>query len=270
MRLFALLSFIIVVHPSFAEDAVGSWRQLSPGLEVYSGEYKQREPYNSTHVLAIRVDQRSYRLRIASLAGLPQQSGTISGQPRQSASTLRSLIDNHKIVAAMNGSYVTSYAFPRSLGFARSGGITVAPVSKAKLLSGLICVSAKGETRVTLIQELPTLECLDGLQSGPMLVEDPFKNGISPSEPATRVFDRSVVCIDENSKILLIRAEKTALYDLAEFIRRGSRDNGLGCQAAVNLSGDADSGAFWRDGKGVESIGALDASAATALVVTLR
>jgi hypothetical protein len=97
------------------------------------------------------------------------------------------------------------------------------------------------------------------------------KNGISLSEPPTRVYERTADCIDDRSNILLVHAGPTGLHDLANFLIRSSKSGGFGCQLALNLDGDASSGMFWREGKkGVTALGEVDALLATAVVISRR
>jgi uncharacterized protein YigE (DUF2233 family) len=237
-------------------------------MDVWTGDYAHRAPINRARISVARFDTRRFRLRVVRLyAG----AGSSSQQAMQQAyliPSLRRLNDELRPIAAMNGGYVTSYAFPSPTGLVRVNGKSVSAMSTSRLLSGVLCLTPRGQLDILKTTTDPGAKCSDALQSGPLLVEASGKNGIAASEPASRAFDRSVVCVDGSKRALLIRAERTALYDLAQFLLRPSGDGGLGCKVAINLSGDADSGLIWHEGKALKSAGSIDASLATALVVT--
>jgi hypothetical protein len=252
MRRFLALALVFALP--LDASAEGKWAGVHGGMDVFTGSYPHRQPLTTVPVVAVRFDQASFRLNIVDLTH------------RRGAPTLNVFSADVRVVAAINGAYVTSYAFPRSLGFARIRGETIARMNPGKLFSGLICLASDGHLRILRTKSEPGAECSDALQSGPLIVENSGANGIGSKEPAGRIFERSVICVDDLSRVLLIRSERTALYDLGEFLR--SRP--VGCRVALNLSGDADAGLLWREHSQLRSEGSLVASLATALVVTPR
>jgi hypothetical protein len=252
-----LLIWLLVIGSSSAEPM--HWEIVSDGFDVASGDYRHRDPIRTAHLTAVRLDQSKFAVRIATNAN---ETARGTGQ----ILTLRAFSSDPHVVAGINGSYVTSYAFPKSVGLARAAGVTIAPYRKTKLLSGALCVSESGILRIVAATVAPGAECFDALQSGPMLIEQGGQNGIADTEPAARVFDRSAMCIDNMSRVVFLHAEKTSLFDLAEFARASDADGGLGCRTAINLSGDTDSGVFWRAFGTLHSVGSIDASEATAVI----
>jgi hypothetical protein len=248
---------LLILFAFFAARAAfadGNWTDLRTGMAVFTGSYSHRAPLQQVRIVAIRMDQSLYRLRVVDLS------------TNQMAPTLSLLASDAKAVAAINGAYVTSYAFPRPLGFARVRGSALSRMNPGRLFSGVLCIDKNGRTSVIKTKSEPGPECVDALQSGPLIVEEPGTNGISATEPATRGFERSAVCLDDSSRVVLIRTTRTTLMDLAEFLRAAP----IGCRVAINLSGDADSGLLWREKAQLRTNGSVDASLATAVVVTAR
>jgi uncharacterized protein YigE (DUF2233 family) len=224
------------------------------------------------NVTVIRADSRFYRLRVTDVTALHEQTaGRVSAATqRSSIPSLRSLaIARPEAAAAVSGGFITSYAFPRPVGLVMANGRTLNAGSASRLLSGVLCVEATGGIEIRFYKSTGAQElaCVDALQSGPLLIEPGAKIGISASEPADRVAQRAVVCIDSRGWPLFVYSSRTSLYDLAGILARGPDAGGFGCTAALNLSGESDAGLMWRDKSGVNSSGSLDAALATALVL---
>jgi hypothetical protein len=158
------------------------------------------------------------------------------------------------------------------VGLVVANGLTLNSASTSRLLSGVLCIRSTGAPEIAFYRGpgAPALTCVDALQSGPLLIEPGGKNGISTSEPAARVAQRAVVCIESRGWPLLIYSSRTSLYDLAGFLVRGPDAGSFGCTAALNLSGESDAGLMWRDKTGVNNAGSLDAALATALILQRR
>ena len=84
--------------------------------------------------------------------------------------------------------------------------------------------------------------CCQALQSGPLLVEP------DPNEPERRrAYARTAVCLMGDGRLrLVVVAEPTHLYPLAQWLARPLAEGGAGCRVALNLSGDLSSGLLTR------------------------
>src|SRR5262245_39207171 len=121
------------------------WTTIATGLEITSASFPHRPgAVTSMKVTAIRVDPRSYRLRVTDLLTLRMAPSTSSGRPtgaRFEIPSLRALaLARPDVLVGINGGFITSYAFPRPVGLVISNGLTISAESPLKLLSGLVCV----------------------------------------------------------------------------------------------------------------------------------
>jgi hypothetical protein len=262
-----LLTVTAVAMVSTAQtQPLPPWQTLQSGLEVLKTEYRHRGSNEPVKVLAIRFAPRRFRLEVVDLSRLRSQSTEQSS----TVPSLRLLAGDSRWVAGLNGSYVSSYAFPRPLGLVRVRGTSLARMSGAKPFSGVVCVHRDADVEIEMTKTDPGPDCLFALESGPMIVEFKGKNGIRASAPtAGALYERSAVCVVDE-RVVFIRTGRSALYDLGEFLRRDGDQGGMDCETAINMSGDADSGIFWRDGVNVRHDGSIDAALATALVVARR
>ena len=279
LAIFASPRFLVAQSPP-------AWRRVIPGLEVASAQVPHRapSPISTVRLTALRADPNLIRVRVIDVGAASESAGVVARQQlsRYGIASLRSLQSSlPRAVAAINGGFVTSYAFPRPVGLAVVNHKEIGRLSEAVLLSGVLCVGDKARidilpARVYADSGKPQTPgggqpmCLDALQAGPLLVERPGRNGITSSEPSDRVHTRSGVCVDDSGRVLLLYASATSLFDLAAALRVPEEKGGFGCAVALNLSGDSDAGLMWREGKQFESVGSLDASLATALVLEVR
>ena len=245
------------------------WQEVAPGMQVAETTFQHRTSVRSVAVLAVKFDPRRFGVEVLDLAARSTASGKADQHPLAIAS-LREVAADSRWVAGINGAYVTSYAFPRPAGMLRVRGVAVTRMNGNKPFSGVVCLSRDGRAEILQTTTDPGSRCSSALESGPVLVEGQGKNGIRSSEPAKRVYERSVVCVDTSGWLVLVRAGPTALYDLAEFLRRKGAEGGVECTTAINLSGDADSGMFWRVGSALKYAGSTDAALATAIAIRRR
>lgn len=257
--------------------AQARWTKLAPGLELGLASFPHRPgAVSSLNVTVVRADPRYYRLRVTDVTALSQQ-GTRSRPTktitqRSGIPSLRTLsLTRPEVAVAMNGGFITSYAFPRPVGLVKVSGLTLSAASTSKPLTGVLCVRGTGAAEIAFYRSggTQTAACVDALQSGPLLIEPGGKNGISTSEPADRVAQRAVICIESRGWPLFVHSSRTALYDLAGALAR-RESGGFGCMAALNLSGESDAGLMWRDKTGLRNAGSLDAALATALILQRR
>lgn len=118
--------------------------------------------------------------------------------------------------------------------------------------SGVLCQSKDDEDNkkwdiIYAAQYKPEL-CVQGLQAGPFLVEPGARIGISPEEQRRGAPSaRTAICITKDRRMKFITVlEDTYLFPLARWLSKAESEGGLGCQVALNLSGDTSSGIAMR------------------------
>jgi hypothetical protein len=247
--------------------AVADWKDVEPGLAVYRGQYDHRQPIGKVAVTALRFNAKTFRLRV-----IAPSAGRTRSSLATTSLTLRSLMGTPTYIAGTNGGFVTSLAFPKPVGLAKADGVLGSPASTgSQKLTGVVCIEKSGAVSLVPHKSPDFAKCQDALQAGPFIIDPGPKNGIFASESPARAFERTAICIDASSNILLVHTGPSALHDLGRFLLVGSQAGGFGCQLALNLDGDASSGIYWRDGsRQFQSLGEVDALLSTALVVTRR
>ena len=273
MKLLTSAGIVLSLSATLAPQTGGppAWTRVSSGLEVATAHYKHRPgAVSSFTVTALRADLKRHELRVVDLNDA--QTGKGKAHDADEGGTIRALTAMPRLVAAMSGGFITSYSYPRPIGLVVTNKGTRNPLSRSKLFSGVLCVDGARQVRIVsaTLSRSAYADCSYALQSGPLIVEPNGRQGISTAEPATRVFERSAVCLDAPGRVLFIYSSPTSLFDLAAGISDAESRGGLGCVVAMNLSGESDAGVLWTDGSKQQSVGSLDASLATALVLHQR
>lgn len=82
--------------------------------------------------------------------------------------------------------------------------------------------------------------CKNALQAGPVLVEPGSVVGISASEPVRgNSYIRTAICLTGDGKIRVVLTRgPTTLLPLAKWLAAKQEERGVGCDTALNLSGD--------------------------------
>jgi hypothetical protein len=112
---------------------------------------------------------------------------------------------------------------------------------------------------------------IHALQSGPIIVEQPGRIGITPAERVRgNEYRRSIVAKDNQGRLLLVASTETCLYDLSAFMVKDESEGGLGCVVALNLSGDAQTGLYMNYRESIFTFGDIDVPLASAIVVFLK
>jgi uncharacterized protein YigE (DUF2233 family) len=111
--------------------------------------------------------------------------------------------------------------------------------------AGILCASEDDRRWeiIPAIRYTPGL-CRQAMQSGPVVVEPLSRVGIRPDEPdSTMPYKRTVVCLSNRPQIrIIVTIDDTHLFPLATWLSQSENRGGLGCTAALNLSGDSSSG----------------------------
>ena len=164
--------------------------------------------------------------------------------------TLAETMQRENAIAGVNGGYFDADHAP--LGLLISDGRMVAPLRKAKLLSGVVS-AAKGEVKIQRVAEFsmkttPTA----ARQCGPFLVE---RGAAVPGLNATRAARRTYVALAGNDTAAIGYSSHLTLAQLAAVLATRGVIPDVKLQRALNLDGGSSS-AFWFAAEGApHSIG---------------
>lgn len=118
-------------------------------------------------------------------------------------------------------------------------------------MSGVFCVSQAGAVSIEDLQGGSFGMCRQAVQSGPLLVEKVGEPAVCPDDSEST--PRTAVCIRSKQLLVVVTAAPISLHALATWLAAPADGDGLGCERALNLSGDASSGAVYFPG-GLASI----------------
>lgn len=279
MKIAATLFLLIWHIPAWAAD----WWQLEkatfPGTD--------RKPV-SARVLV--VDGKNARISIVSVP-FEQKS-----QPGLTETSLRAFSEHlarrhekfrNREWIAVNGGF-SSYRADVPLGLLVVDGAVYSRLSREKSRpaaassganrryrwSGILCQPrGRDDWRLLATAQYEPGSCDQALQGGPFLVEG-GRVVVSPSEPGSRSpFTRTVVCLGADGDIrFVVTTDPTHLYPMAQWLVRSPARGGVGCTAALNLSGDTSSGMVIRSPRDTNPtyIGAGSFPLPTVLVIEPR
>jgi uncharacterized protein YigE (DUF2233 family) len=158
-------------------------------------------------------------------------------QPSEPRLELAELMQREKCLAGVNGGYFTPEYDP--IGLLIADGKAVAPLQRARLLTGVLAMSAR-DIRVLRVAELSSKAKLTGaIECGPFLVDRGQRvNGLENSRSARRTF---VALADD--RVALGFCSDVTLADLAQILSAPLASD-FKIWRALNLDGGSSS-AFW-------------------------
>lgn len=275
--LVALLTVLPFSMAGAAEDR--EWREIRPGIELRRERHQVAGVRKPITLQVLRADPAQVEIAVVDTYSTVSARGV-----KYPSYSLRDLARVTDALALINGGFGQSTYYPVPAGLVVQDGRQKSPLNKAsRTQSGVFCMpaaarrTASATTRTTAGASGPPGKarivnkgdyrpglCREALQSGPKIVEYDGENGIS--RPA-RAFERSAVCVDGAGRVLFVQASRVSLFHLADILRAPEAAGGYGCQAALNLSGDIESGLLYTtDGK-LQSVGEVDAPVASAIAV---
>ena len=164
-------------------------------------------------------------------------------QPEAPRRELAEVMANTKSLAGVNGGYFDPENAP--VGLLVSEGRVIAPLRKAKLLSGVLAVSA---TRVDIVRATRFVrgdKIISAVQCGPLLVEQAAPvAGLDDTRPARRTF----ASVDGNGRAALGVSSAVSLAQLGRILCLTNPGGKLKIVRALNLDGGS-STAFWFRGQ---------------------
>ena len=165
-------------------------------------------------------------------------------QASEPRSDLGEVMQREKCLAGVNGGYFTPEYTP--IGLLIVDGKIIAPLQRARLLTGVLAMSARG-VQILRIAEFSPASKLDGaIECGPFLVDNGRRvNGLENSRVARRTF----AAVARDDRIALGFCSDVTLADLSKILTAPLAAD-FKIQRALNLDGGSSS-AFWfkrRDG----------------------
>lgn len=159
------------------------------------------------------------------------------------ADDLASVARRTRAVAGVNGGYFDPQDAP--LGLLISDGKLIAPLRKARLLSGLVAVT-KGRVELLRYAEYSSRKSpVNALQAGPFLVDG---GKPVPGLNATRSARRSFVLTGGGDRAAIGYCSSVTLAELGEILATTGVGPDLKVLRALNLDGGSSS-AFWFNGE---------------------
>ncbi|MCG8360588.1 MAG: phosphodiester glycosidase family protein [Kiloniellales bacterium] len=257
-----LAIFSVAFEVPKAAGQEDGWQPVAPGVEFRRSEHEIAGVEAPATLAVVRADPT--RTKVVVL----DSYSTVSREGKKYASySLRELKRIVGAIAVVNGGFGQSFALPVPAGLVVQDGDTISPLNRqSRTQSGVFCVNGD---EAKLVNKLDYRDgaCRQALQSGPKIVEYPGENGISRPRKA---FIRSVACIDDAGRVLLVRSSSAALFHVAEILRAETADGGYGCEAALNLSGDVESGMLYEADGEDRPVGEVDSLVASAIAILPR
>ena len=221
----ALLLFAVAV------TAHAGWSIRSSDLEP------GREGIAHRHV--VLENASANESAVVDLAIFSAKSCTLRVIDNPTGETLSDTMPRKKYAAGVNGGYFSSDFAP--IGLLISDGKIVAPLQRARLITGVLSASARG-VQILRVREFSRREKISAaVQCGPFLVDHyELVRGLDDSTAARRTFAATVT----NDRALLGICSEISLAELAAILTTTRLADDLKIQRALNLDGGSSS-SFW-------------------------
>ena len=175
---------------------------------------------------------------VVDLAIFSAKSCTLRVIDNPTGETLSDTVPREKCAAGVNGGYFSPEFAP--IGLLISGGRMIAPLQRARLISGVLSASARG-VQILRVREFSRREKISAaVQCGPFLVDHyELVRGLDNSAVARRTFATVT-----NDRAVLGICSEISLAELAAMLTTTRLAEDLKIQRALNLDGGSSS-AFW-------------------------
>jgi Phosphodiester glycosidase len=176
---------------------------------------------------------------VVDLAIFSAKSCTLRVIDNPTGETLFEAMAPQKCVAGVNGGYFGADFVP--IGLLISDGKIIAPLQRARLITGVLSASARG-VQILRVREFSRREKIGAaVQCGPFLVDHyELVRGLDDSTAARRTFAAAAM----NDRVLLGVCSEISLAQLAAILATTRFADDLKIQRALNLDGGSSS-AFW-------------------------
>jgi exopolysaccharide biosynthesis protein len=217
---------------ALAATAQADWTILStasePGLDGVAHRHVVLEnPVGSERVT---VDLAIFSTKSCTLRVLQNEGG---------AESLGEMMRHEKCLAGVNGGYFNENFAP--LGLRIANGQMIAPLQRARLITGVLVASPRGVQIVRSREFSRRLGVSAAIQCGPFLVDrDQPISGLNDSRLARRTFTATT----SSSRALVGVCSEVSLAELAKILATTSLAEDLKIERALNLDGGSSS-AFW-------------------------
>ena len=217
---------------ALAAIAQADWTIFStasePGLDGLAHRHVVLEnPVGSERVT---VDLAIFSTKSCTLRVLQNEGG---------AESLGEMMRHEKCLAGVNGGYFNENFAP--LGLRIANGQMIAPLQRARLITGVLVASPRGVQIVRSREFSRRLGVTAAIQCGPFLVDrgQPI-SGLNDSRLARRTFTATT----SSSRALVGVCSEVSLAELAKILATTSLAEDLKIECALNLDGGSSS-AFW-------------------------
>jgi hypothetical protein len=180
---------------------------------------------------------------VVDLAIFSAKSCTLRVIDNPTGETLSDTMPREKCAAGVNGGYFSADFAP--IGLLTSGGRMIAPLQRARLITGVLSASARG-VQILRVREFSRREKISAaVQCGPFLVDHyELVRGLDDSTAARRTFAATGM----NDRALLGVCSEISLAKLAAILATTRLGDDFKIQRALNLDGGSSS-AFWFAGE---------------------
>ena len=234
MKIRQLLLILLIGTSAF--PAKGAWRLSSTdeGTTTFGRHVR---------VMAKETDSNERAELHLAIFDARKVSLRVIDQPNESHGDLASVMSGEHCLAGVNGGYFDPEYKP--VGLLISGGRTIAPYRRAKLLSGVLSV-ANGRVRLQRVSEFSMKARIsEAVQCGPFLVDHARPvMGLDDSASARRTF----VAIGRENAIALGYCSSLSLAQLSQVLTSGKITKDFRIDRALNLDGGSSSAFWFRDG----------------------
>jgi exopolysaccharide biosynthesis protein len=158
-------------------------------------------------------------------------------QPSERRDYLAEVMRRERCLAGVNGGYFAPDYRP--IGLRIADGKIIAPLQRAKLLSGIVTASQRGVQIMRVAEYSPKSKFFSAVECGPFLVDRGNRvTGLEATRPARRTF----ASIGSGDRAALGFCSDVTLAELGSILASGVGDFKI--QRALNLDGGSSS-AFW-------------------------
>ena len=221
----------VVLLFAVASAARADWKVLSVESDPGRGGIEHRHVAVEETAAGRRVDVH--------FAIFSAKSCTLRVVDNPEGEKLGSVMTHENCLCAVNGGYFDADFKP--IGLRIVNGQTIAPLRRARLITGVLLASSRGIQIVRAREFSPRQKITAAIQCGPFLVDAsrPVR-GLNDSALARRTFAATV----SNDRALLGVCSDVSLADLANILATTAIIGESKIQRAINLDGGSSS-AFW-------------------------